>query len=68
MKQTLSDKFFNWFGSVKEWFQSAFGSFQTWHLSSQTKNRAGTTTHTVHPITLIFPKSHQHSCRLPAAG
>jgi hypothetical protein len=26
MKQTLSDNFFNWFGSVKEWFQSVFGS------------------------------------------
>lgn len=24
MKQTLSDKFFNWFGSVKEWFQNIF--------------------------------------------
>lgn len=25
VKQTLSDKIFNWFSSVKEWFQSAFG-------------------------------------------
>lgn len=24
MKQTLSDKFFNWFGSVKKWFQNIF--------------------------------------------
>lgn len=24
MKQTLSDKIFNWFSSVKEWFQSVF--------------------------------------------
>ena len=24
MKQTLSDKFFNWLGSVKEWFQDVF--------------------------------------------
>ena len=24
MKQTLSDKFFNWFRSVKEWFQNIF--------------------------------------------
>lgn len=25
VKQTLSDKIFNWFSSVKEWFQSVFG-------------------------------------------
>lgn len=25
VKQTLSDKIFNWFSSVKKWFQSAFG-------------------------------------------
>ena len=24
MKQTLSDNFFNWFRSVKEWFQNIF--------------------------------------------
>lgn len=24
MKQTLSDKFFNWLGSVKEWLQDVF--------------------------------------------
>lgn len=24
MKQTLSDKIFNWLGSVKEWFQDVF--------------------------------------------
>lgn len=26
MKQTLSDKIFNWFSSLKEWFQDVFSS------------------------------------------